>query len=156
MTPRSDALTALIETWRTYRESDRSEARKEREVAADSRGWFLRGRAEGFKACADELSAVLRRGEATCIPHEFDHTTTPVVCRRCQEPWTGQSALRRGESPEQPERLSITASADEIEFLAVAAGLRAQSVEEYVKRAINASLRKQGVDAVLFRESDDE
>lgn len=56
----------------------------------------------------------------------------------------------------KPETLTIVATDSEVEFLAVAAGLRAQSVEEYVKRAINAALRKQGVDAVLFKESDDE
>lgn len=47
-------------------------------------------------------------------------------------------------------------SSDELRWVEHAASLRGQTAEEYVKRAINAALRKQGVDAVLFGESDDE
>ena len=49
-------------------------------------------------------------------------------------------------------RIVIRASADENRQIRLSARLRHQSVAEYVKRALNASLRHQGIDAVLFRE----
>ena len=52
--------------------------------------------------------------------------------------------------------IKIPASRDEIEQLDLAASLRDLSVLEYVRRALNAQMRREGVDAVLFRESDDE
>lgn len=53
-------------------------------------------------------------------------------------------------------RLIIRATKDELDWVKHAASLRHLSITEYVKRAINASLRHEGVDAVLFRESDDD
>lgn len=51
--------------------------------------------------------------------------------------------------------LLIRASREELEQLRLAAKLRHLSVAEYVKRALNTQMRKEGVDAVLFRQSDD-
>jgi hypothetical protein len=56
----------------------------------------------------------------------------------------------------RPHRLSVAASRDEYEWVLHAAKLRHMSAAEYIRRAINASLRREGVDAVLFRESADE
>jgi uncharacterized protein (DUF1778 family) len=53
-------------------------------------------------------------------------------------------------------RLILRVSADELDWVKHAASLKSQTLAEYVKRAINASLRREGVDAVLFRQSDDE
>jgi uncharacterized protein (DUF1778 family) len=52
-------------------------------------------------------------------------------------------------------RLIIRATKEEVDYVKHAASLRGLSMAEYVKRAINASLRRQGVDAVLFRERND-
>jgi hypothetical protein len=52
------------------------------------------------------------------------------------------------------KRLVIRASAEELAWVRHAARLRHLSMAEYVKRAINAALCQQGVDAVLFRERD--
>lgn len=51
-------------------------------------------------------------------------------------------------------RLIIRATKDEVDWVKHAADLRGLSMAEYVKRAINAQLQREGVDAVLFRESD--
>jgi hypothetical protein len=52
-------------------------------------------------------------------------------------------------------KLVVFCSKDEAVYLQHAAGLRGLSVSEYVKQAINASLLREGVDAVLFRVSAD-
>ncbi len=52
-------------------------------------------------------------------------------------------------------QISIDASKEEADWVRHAAKLHGVNVSEYVKRAINAALRKQGVDAVLFAERDD-
>jgi len=44
-------------------------------------------------------------------------------------------------------------SEDEREWVKHAAALRGLSLTEYIKRAVNASLCREGVDAVLFAES---
>jgi len=51
--------------------------------------------------------------------------------------------------------ISISFSKDEYEWLKHAARLRHLSVNEYVRRAINAELVREGVDAVLLREKGD-
>lgn len=56
----------------------------------------------------------------------------------------------------KPARFNMKASADELDWLKHAASLRNLSMSEYVRQAINARLRREGVDAVLFREKDDE
>ena len=56
-------------------------------------------------------------------------------------------------APEPEKELVITGS--ELDYVTHAANLRGQSLLEYVKRAINAALMKQGVDAVLFGEDDE-
>jgi uncharacterized protein (DUF1778 family) len=58
------------------------------------------------------------------------------------------------ERPSAP--LYIRLTRDEVKQVKLAASLQGHTIEEYVKRAINAALRKQGVDAVLLKESDDE
>jgi hypothetical protein len=50
-------------------------------------------------------------------------------------------------------RLEIACTDEELDWVRHAAKLRGLSLVEYVKRAINASLQREGVDAVLFRES---
>lgn len=47
----------------------------------------------------------------------------------------------------------IKATEEEYDWVCHAAKLRGLSLQEFVKRAINATLVKQGVDAVLFAES---
>jgi uncharacterized protein (DUF1778 family) len=54
------------------------------------------------------------------------------------------------------ERLVVRVSAEELDWLKHAAKLRHRSVSEYVKRALNAQLRREGVDAVLFKLRDEE
>lgn len=49
-------------------------------------------------------------------------------------------------------RIIIRASTTEVDWVKHAASLHGWSLSEYVKRAINAALRKEGVDAVLFGE----
>lgn len=51
-------------------------------------------------------------------------------------------------------RLILRVTKDELDWVKHAAALREMSLAEYVRRAINASLLKEGVDAVLFRTSD--
>lgn len=51
--------------------------------------------------------------------------------------------------------LNLKLSAEELDWVEHAARLRHIPTEEYVRRAINLSLRKEGVDAVLLEESDD-
>ena len=46
--------------------------------------------------------------------------------------------------------LVVRGTQQEIDWVKHAASLRHLSVSEYVKRAVNAQLRKEGVDAVLF------
>lgn len=55
----------------------------------------------------------------------------------------------------EQSRLIVRVSKDELDYVKHAAALRHLSMAEYVKRAINAQLRREGVDAVLFRESCD-
>lgn len=50
----------------------------------------------------------------------------------------------------------LTLSADEREWLEHAASLNGLTIREYVVRAVNDRLRKQGVDAVLLREEGEE
>ena len=50
------------------------------------------------------------------------------------------------------KKIVVNATVDEYDWVKHAASLVHLSLAEYVKRAINASLRKEGVDAVLFRE----
>jgi predicted HicB family RNase H-like nuclease len=50
------------------------------------------------------------------------------------------------------ERLIIRVNDTELSWVQHAAKLRHMSLAEYVRQAINASLRKEGVDAVLLRE----
>lgn len=52
-------------------------------------------------------------------------------------------------------KINLEATSEERDQLRLAAKLRHVSLSEYIRRAINASLRREGVDAVLFRESDD-
>jgi uncharacterized protein (DUF1778 family) len=49
-------------------------------------------------------------------------------------------------------KLVVAVSPDEIDWLKHAAKLSHESVAEYTRKAINARLVKQGVDAVLLRE----
>lgn len=51
------------------------------------------------------------------------------------------------------KKIAIDASDEEADWIRHAAKLRGLSMSEYIKRAINASLRREGVDAVLFKES---
>lgn len=48
--------------------------------------------------------------------------------------------------------IQVSATDTEYDWLAHAAKLRGLTIREYVVKAINASLRREGVDAVLFRE----
>ena len=50
---------------------------------------------------------------------------------------------------------SLTITGPELNYVTHAASLRGQSLLEYVTRAINAALIKQGVDAELFAENDE-
>lgn len=50
----------------------------------------------------------------------------------------------------------LVLSEEEHDWVRHAAALRSLSLDEYVKRAINAQLRHEGVDAVLLRQSDDD
>lgn len=50
------------------------------------------------------------------------------------------------------ELLTIPVTADELAWVRHAAGLRRLSLAEYVRRAINQSLLREGVDAVLLQE----
>lgn len=59
-------------------------------------------------------------------------------------------------SPTTPALLMIFVTESERQQVELAASLRGQTVEEYVTRAINAAMRRQGVDAVLLKESDDD
>lgn len=52
-------------------------------------------------------------------------------------------------------QIAIAVDAEEYRWVKHAASLRHVSLAEYVKQAINASLRKEGVDAVLLREKGD-
>lgn len=53
-------------------------------------------------------------------------------------------------------QLRIPATLTELEWLHHAASLRHMSAVEYVKEAVNDRMRREGVDAVLFRvDSDD-
>ena len=47
--------------------------------------------------------------------------------------------------------LEVLVKRDELDWLKHASKLRRLSVSEYVKRAVNTQLCKEGVDAVLFR-----
>jgi len=49
--------------------------------------------------------------------------------------------------------LMVTVTADERDWVKHAASLKGQTLREYVIRAINASLRRDGVDAVCIREN---
>lgn len=51
-------------------------------------------------------------------------------------------------------RLILRATQDELRQVKHAASLRGLSMAEYVKRAINHSMMREGVDAVLFRVAD--
>ncbi len=53
-------------------------------------------------------------------------------------------------------RLGVRVSAEELDWVQHAASLRALSLSEYVREAINARLRREGVDAVLLRERTEE
>lgn len=68
------------------------------------------------------------------------------------------AALRvSGEPPaEKVVGVTVDIEAEAVSWIAHAASLRDQTLGEYIKRAVNAALRKQGVDAVLIAESDDE
>ncbi len=59
--------------------------------------------------------------------------------------------------PQRPKaaRLIIRTTAEELDWVKHAADLRGLSMAEYVTRAINVQLRREGGDAVLFRQSDD-
>lgn len=57
-----------------------------------------------------------------------------------------------GKPRKDTARLTMCVRAHELRWVKHAASLRGLSLTEYVKRAINASLRQQGVDATLFRE----
>lgn len=50
----------------------------------------------------------------------------------------------------------IPMTAEERDWVKHAARLRGLSAVEYVRRAINMSLRREGVDAVLLAQTDDE
>jgi hypothetical protein len=52
-------------------------------------------------------------------------------------------------------RIVIQCSLDERRWVEHAASLRGLSLFQYVKEAINASLRREGVDAVLLRVASD-
>lgn len=56
-------------------------------------------------------------------------------------------------TPDTRETLTIPISGDELAWVRHAAGLRRLSLAEYVRRAINLSLSREGVDAVLLKES---
>ena len=53
------------------------------------------------------------------------------------------------------QRMELYATRDEYEQVKLAARLRHLSVPEYIRRALNAQMRSEGVDAVLFEERDD-
>jgi hypothetical protein len=61
-------------------------------------------------------------------------------------------------SPASTEALpiSVPVTTEELNWVLHAASLRRLTLVEYVRRAINLSLRKEGVDAVLLRQSDDD
>lgn len=70
----------------------------------------------------------------------------------------GAAALRASVGQTTQElgaKINISMSAEELDWVEHAAGLRNISVIEYVRRAINLSLRQEGVDALLLSESDD-
>lgn len=51
--------------------------------------------------------------------------------------------------------IRVEVTSNEKHHVQHAAGLRGLTTSEYVKRAINAQLRREGVDAVLIRQSDE-
>lgn len=59
--------------------------------------------------------------------------------------------------PERPRLIAIKwyGTDTEHDWLRHAAHLKHMSLAEYVRRAINAQLRREGVDAVLLKESTD-
>lgn len=60
-----------------------------------------------------------------------------------------------GTVPVSEPRLNIPVTPEELDYVQHAASLRSLSLVEYVRRAINLSLRKEGVDALLLAQSDD-
>lgn len=59
---------------------------------------------------------------------------------------------RRRLKANERARLILRVTRNELDWVKRAARLRHLSLAEYVKRAINASLQREGVDAVLFTE----
>jgi hypothetical protein len=92
-------------------------------------------------AASDTVRCVLSvPSMETTAPSHLRHTT----------------AAAAGEAPggSMIHRLRLTL--EEHDYVKHAASLKSLSMSEYIKRAINAQLRREGVDAVLIRQSDDQ
>lgn len=80
--------------------------------------------------------------------------TAAGVLSRCANEL--EAVLRASvDPPAKAVGVVVDIESDAVAYITHAASLREQSLGEYIKRAVNAALRKQGVDAVLIAESDD-
>ncbi len=82
--------------------------------------------------------------------------TDPHLSTREKGASVSDSSLEaRLEALERQLKIEIPVSAAELEQVKLAASLRHMSLRWYVVRAINQSLRSEGVDSVLLREKGD-
>lgn len=108
-----------------------------------------------------QADASPRRVLTTAVPDVLEKTATEdawVESRYAIGPKvhyderTGVSAvLYPAEPPASGWQPIVQPTPEEIEQVILAARLRALSVDEYVRRAVNAQMVREGVDAVLFR-----
>jgi hypothetical protein len=63
--------------------------------------------------------------------------------------------LRTWKEHQRRRRIELYATREEYEQVKLAASLRHLSMPEYIRQALNAQMRREGVDAVLFEERDD-
>jgi hypothetical protein len=113
-----------------------------------------------------QAEEIVRNHSDFCVGHFTDEawcSCAPLgqpLCPACSKLADAiEAALRacpEALAPSPDKALTIPATDSEREQVELAASLRGQTAEEYITRAINAAMRKQGVDAVLFKESDDE
>jgi len=89
------------------------------------------------------MHGTVKRGER--IPYNPD-------CVDCRRERRERQLRRKRLAIDKKRKIIILATAQERDQVALAARLRDLTPAEYVKRAINASLRREGIDAVLFSE----
>jgi len=113
--------------------------------------------------CPGVPVAILRGIQEAAFRAGRESVLTPLAQGGAHEPPTlpqrnnaGLIEALRIRAKGRIQSLLIMATRDEFDQVKLAARLRHMPIEEYVKRAVNAQMRKEGVDAVLFRESDDD